>query len=84
MDQGQAWYTREKCLVMKTQIEKIKKLKHILLVYEDGATIRVPENKTLKIGTAFMKAIKDEHIEWEVGKLIDFSWIEKVKKFFMI
>ena len=41
-------------------------LKEILLKYEDGTTLRVPEKSTLKVGTTFMKIIGSEGIEWEV------------------
>lgn len=41
-------------------------LKEILLTYEDGTILRVPEKQTLKVGTTFMKIIGSEGIEWEV------------------
>ena len=69
---------------MKGKIEKVKKLKYILLVYEDGRVLKVPEVKTLKVGTAFMKVVSKENIQWEIIKGIESSWTDKIKKFFEI
>ena len=68
----------------KTQIEKIKKLKTIFLEYEDGSIIAVPEEKTLRIGTAFMKVVGKERFHWEVVTPEKTSLIDRVKNFFNI
>lgn len=69
---------------MKPQIEKVKKLKTIILMYEDGSGIAVPEDKALSIGTAFMKIAAKEQFDWTVLKPTKESLKERIKKFFMI
>ena len=75
---------RGQCLIMKGQIEKVKKLQAIYLEYSDGSMIAVPENKVLKVGTVFMKAVGKEQLDWEVVRLGKQSVLEKLKKFFTI
>ena len=41
-------------------------LTKIELTYDDGTVIRVPEDKALRVGTAFMKLMGTEGVEWEV------------------
>lgn len=51
---------------MNTKKSKPINLKSIVLEYEDGTLIKVPETKMLKVGTTFMKLIGTDGIEWEV------------------
>lgn len=66
---------------MDKQIEQVKKLKTIYLEYDDGSMIAVPENKAFQVGTAFVKAIGEEQIDWHVVKTGKPSLKEKLKKF---
>lgn len=63
---------------------KVKNLRKIILLYDDGSAIALPEDKTLKVGTAFMKVIGTEQINWEILTPEKSSLKEKVKKFFAI
>lgn len=69
---------------MSNKIESVKKLKHIILTYDDGTAIRVPENKALEVGTAFMKSIVANQFQWEIVEKTNFNFINKLKKFFSI
>lgn len=69
---------------MKKQIEKVKKLKSVYLEYEDGSVISIPENQTLKVGTAFMKTVGKERLDWKVVRLSQPSIAEKIRRFFTI
>lgn len=63
---------------------KTTNLKAIFLEYEDGTIIAVPEDKTLKVGTAFMKVIGKEQIAWNIVKTEKQNVAAKLKKFFTI
>lgn len=63
---------------------KTTNLKAIYLEYDDGTMIAVPEDKTLKVGTAFMKVVGEEQIAWNVVKTEKESVSSKLKKFFTI
>lgn len=63
---------------------KTTNLKAIFLEYDDGTVIAVPEDKTLKVGTAFMKVVGEEEIAWSIVKTEKESVQDKVKKFFTI
>jgi hypothetical protein len=69
---------------MSNKIEKVKKLKAVYLEYEDGSVIAVPEEKSLKVGSAFMRVVGKEHFEWRVISLGKTSLVEKIKHFFDI
>lgn len=66
------------------QIEKVKKLKTIYLEYDDGSMIALPEDKTFRVGTAFVKACGVEHIDWHVVKTGRPSLKDKLKKFVQV
>lgn len=59
-------------------------LRKVELHYDDGSIIAVPENKALKVGTAFMSVVSKEQIEWEVVREEKESFFTKMKKFFNI
>lgn len=69
---------------MKGQIEKVKKLKAVYLEYADGSIIAVPENKTLTVGTTFMKAVGKEELEWSVVRDGQLNLREKIAGWFKI
>ena len=69
---------------MKGQIEKVKQLRAVFLEYSDGSVIAVPEDKALRVGTAFMRVIGQQELDWQVVKLGQPSSLEKLKKFFAI
>lgn len=60
------------------------KLKKIMLFYENGNVLVVPEKKTLEVGTAFVKCIKDEELEWEVQNVHKMNIFQYFLNFFKL
>ena len=61
-----------------------KELKRIELHYTDGTILAVPEEKQMRVGTLFMKAVGKEEISWEIIKGTQPTLLERVGKFFQV
>lgn len=63
---------------------KKKDLKRIELHYSDGTILAIPEDKQLRVGTLFMKAVGKEGLQWEVIRGTQPTLRERVRSFFQI